>query len=840
MTTQAIKQRLFWLIFYAWSIPPFFGLGFILLIGILSPEHILGIITTPLEPIFIIGWLIFALWFLPKQVQPLFEYLDAKPGSNQESAQQAIAKFPFTFWMTFLVYLFLAPIVVILAAEQYTSYIAAPYDWFRISLVALIVSIIVGLPIFFLIFDLFGKALGGMKLSRPILSIRTKVFLIGALTPLLIGTMLVQYYWTRTDFFTFETFGIWLFLELIAIGGSLIFAQSFGQSLTPLQSFFNATHPMPSASIKALKGASTDEIGILTGDYRALLLEQLEQQQMLEEANNLLRISSIAFDVNVGMVVTDANGIIIQVNKAYTDITGFNATEKIGHTVNTFDPDYHEKEFYEQIQTALATDGRWEGELWDERKNKEMFPLWLRITAVFNEDKVITHYVLSYQDMTTHKDAEIQIRNLAFFDQLTGLANRTLLQEHITQEMASTILRENYNALLLMDLDNFKTLNDSHGHAVGDLLLKEVSKRIQSCVKKGDTLARFGGDEFILALYNLSTSQLEAATSVELIAQRILNIISQPYHLGTISHSISASIGITFFKGDEVSFEDLIKQADLAMYKAKENGRNNIFFFDPGLESIAKERITLENELRNAISKEHFELYYQPQIRSEQFVGAEALIRWQHPQQGIISPAKFIPLAEESDLILPLGDWILKTACQQLSQWATDPALKHLTLAVNVSAQQFHQKNFVDRLKYHLDKTGANPERLKLELTESMLVKDVDLSIARMFEIKGLGITFSLDDFGTGYSSLTYLKNLPLDELKIDQSFVQDVLSDVSHSAITKTIVNFAHNLNMEVIAEGVETSEQRDFLSNIGCHNYQGYFFSRPLAINDFKKFRY
>ncbi|MCF8197485.1 MAG: EAL domain-containing protein [Sulfuritalea sp.] len=441
-------------------------------------------------------------------------------------------------------------------------------------------------------------------------------------------------------------------------------------------------------------------------------------------------------------------------------------------------------------------------------------------------------------DITARKQAEDKINELAFFDQLTGLPNRTLLLDRLKQAIIASTRSGSHGALLIIDLDNFKTLNDTRGHDVGDMLLKQVAKRLEQGVREGDTVARLGGDEFVVLLTGLSSDEADAATAAEVIAEKSLAALNQTYTLGETLHHSTASIGVTLFKGGVANSEELLKQADLAMYKSKTAGRNTVRFFDPTLESTVMEHAALEHDLRQAMADGQYLLHYQAQVAGGQLTGVEVLVRWQHPQRGLVAPAEFIPLAEETGLILPLGRWVLETACTQLAAWAARPEMRHLTVAVNVSAHQFRQADFVDEVLAVLKNTGANPQRLKLELTESLLVANVEDVIEKMFALKAKGVGFSLDDFGTGYSSLSYLKRLPLDQLKIDQSFVRDVLNDPNDASIVRTIIALAQNLGLGVIAEGVETEAQRDFLANSGCLAYQGYLFSRPLPLDEFEAF--
>jgi diguanylate cyclase (GGDEF)-like protein/PAS domain S-box-containing protein len=462
---------------------------------------------------------------------------------------------------------------------------------------------------------------------------------------------------------------------------------------------------------------------------------------------------------------------------------------------------------------------------------------WLETRAVPMQDRGQPTHLAVTRDVTERKSAEQKINALAFYDQLTGLPNRTLLADRLKQSLTASSRSGICGALLFVDLDHFKTLNDTQGHDVGDLHLKQVAARLSTCVREGDTVARVGGDEFVVILAGLSKSEIQAATDTEIVAIKILAALNQPYSLGDLSHSSSASIGATLFRGTRASIDDLMKQADMAMYRAKDAGRNAVRFFDPSMETAVVKRVAMERDLRLAVEGKQFVLHYQAQVEGVVCVtGAEVLVRWHHPKQGMVSPADFIPLAEETGVILAMGQWVLETTCLQLERWGRAPGMEHLTLAVNVSALQFAQDNFVQQVMSVVHRTGANAHRLKLELTESLLVGNVVEIIAKMELLKAIGISFSLDDFGTGYSSLAYLSRLPLDQLKIDKSFVNEVVTNRDDAAIARTIIALAHSLRLGVIAEGVETDAQREFLASAGCHAYQGYFFSRPLPLEDFE----
>jgi diguanylate cyclase (GGDEF)-like protein/PAS domain S-box-containing protein len=443
----------------------------------------------------------------------------------------------------------------------------------------------------------------------------------------------------------------------------------------------------------------------------------------------------------------------------------------------------------------------------------------------------------THTDITSRKAAEDEIKNLAFYDPLTLLPNRRLLLDRLQHAMLSSTRSGREGALLFIDLDNFKTLNDTLGHEIGDLLLQQVAERLVACVREGDTVARLGGDEFVVMLKDLSDQDLEAAAQTEVIGNKILGALNKPYQLATHEYRNSASIGAALFNEHERDIEELLKQADIAMFQAKKEGRNTLRFFDPQMQDAIISRVKMERELIKALEDQQFELYFQIQIdSSNRPLGAEALIRWAHPERGLLSPLQFIPLAEETGLILPIGQWVLETACAQLKVWQQDTLTRDLILAVNVSAKQFRQANFVNQVKTTLQHHEVNPMRLKLELTESLLLENIQDTIATMNALNELGVRFALDDFGTGYSSLQYLKKLPLDQLKIDQSFVRDIATESSDRAIMRTIIAMARGLNMDVIAEGVETEEQRQLLLNKGCNNFQGYLAGKPVPIEQFE----
>jgi diguanylate cyclase (GGDEF)-like protein/PAS domain S-box-containing protein len=550
------------------------------------------------------------------------------------------------------------------------------------------------------------------------------------------------------------------------------------------------------------------------------------------------RIAATAFESQEGMMITDANNSILQINKAFTRITGFSEEEVIGKKPRIFQSGQHNQDFYSAMWEDINTTGVWEGEIWDKRRSGDIYPAYLTISVVKDRHNSVINYVATLTDIAQKKASEEEIQRLAFYDPLTGIPNRRLLQEHLKLALSSSNHTGCHGALLFIDLDNFKIINDTLGHDVGDLLLKQVATRLKGCLRESDTIARLGGDEFVILLEDLSDQTFDAAAQIKTIGNKILDQFQERFIIDGHEYISTASIGATLFNDHKQSVDELLKHADIAMYQAKISGGNTFRFFDPQMQIAINERVMLEDGLREALGGQQFELFYQLQIDNTNIpLGAEVLIRWLHPKDGIISPSVFIPLAEETGLILPIGQWVLETACFQLKVWQKNPITRNLTLSVNVSAKQFFQVGFVEQVLSTLQRYAIDPHLLKLELTESIAIKNIKETIAIMEALKKTGIHFSLDDFGTGYSSLQYLKQLPLNQLKIDQSFIRDIAVDMSDQAIVRTIIAMAITLNLSVIAEGVETEEQRNILQSNGCTNYQGYLFSKPLPLEQFEE---
>ena len=583
----------------------------------------------------------------------------------------------------------------------------------------------------------------------------------------------------------------------------------------------------------------------LNGQLEQRVMERTQELSLKDAAlSEALALNQEIFMASAaGMAVYRADGPCIMGNPAFVEIVG-------GTAESILADDFLKQETWQATGgrkaalRVLAT-GRKEV-LHVETTTSAGLKLWLYCQLMRIEHQGAPHLLVMTQDTTQYKMAEEEIRQLAFFDHLTNLPNRRLLLDRLHQARIAAKRHSCHGALMLLDMDNFKALNDTLGHDVGDRFLVEVAGRLRRCVRSGDTVARQGGDEFMIVLEDINGGML-AASQVESVAVKILQAISQPYQLElnaisgspqTYSYHCTSSIGIALFQDDTLTVEELMKHADTAMYQDKSAGRNGLRFFDPEMQAEVTAHVTLENELREAVRRNEFVLHYQPQVDHEgRIIGAETLVRWQHPQRGLIGPGEFISLAELNGLILPIGHWVLEQSCQQLQAWSERPECRHLTLAVNVSARQFLRTDYVEQVVAVLERNGIRPDQLKLELTESLLAHDVDDIVAKMTALKVYGVNFSLDDFGTGYSSLAYLKRLPLDQLKIDQSFVRDVLSDPNDATIACTIVALGQSMGLSVIAEGVETQAQREFLASNGCHLYQGYFFSRPVPLAVFEQ---
>ena len=557
-----------------------------------------------------------------------------------------------------------------------------------------------------------------------------------------------------------------------------------------------------------------------------------------------LRIAAVAFESQDGILVADSRSIVLRINQAFIDMTGIMAAEMVGKPIESLLSARHDEIFKTQVRKSVLTLGTWQGEAWGRRAKGEDYPAWISITEVIDKSGASSHYVSSVTDITARKAAEAEIQQLAYYDNLTKLANRRLLMDRLEHALANSARSGRDGGLLFIDLDNFKAINDALGHDVGDSLLRQVADRLMACVRKTETVARLGGDEFVVMVEDMSADVSDAARQMEAIGEKILEALNVPYELVGRSYQNTPSIGITLFGGKHTTSDELMKRADIAMYQAKRTGRNAIRFFDPEMQAAVEYRAELGLALREAIARDQLVLFYQVQVvmgsgtsATATATGAEVLLRWQHPKRGMISPTQFIPVAEETNQIIPIGMWVLNAACEQIKRWEGKPGRDHLQLAVNVSARQFSQPDFCSRVNSVLKQTKINPSRLKLELTESMVPDNIADTIATMLNLSEIGVKFSLDDFGTGHSSLSSLKKLPLHQLKIDQSFVHDIANDPDDAVIVQTIIAMANSLGIQVLAEGVENEEQKEILVNRGCDHFQGFLFGRPMPIQDLER---
>jgi diguanylate cyclase (GGDEF)-like protein/PAS domain S-box-containing protein len=566
----------------------------------------------------------------------------------------------------------------------------------------------------------------------------------------------------------------------------------------------------------------------LIDHYTNLVLLAVEHEQA--ELN--LMLAAIAFESQEAMVITDADTVILRINKAFTDATGYTEQEAVGRKINLLKSGRHNADFYKAMWDSSLNVGSWQGEIWDKRKNGEIYPNWLTITAVKDAAGVITHYIGAHIDITKRKAAEDEIKHLAYYDTLTGLPNRRLLQEHLKHAINIERRGSKQLGLLMLDLDRFKAVNDSLGHLAGDELLQQVAARITARLRESDMVARLGGDEFVVLLDNISLPEDAARVAKEIIAN-----LTQPFCLSQSDDvQIGASIGIGLYPQHGDSYETLMDNADAAMYQAKEAGRGCFAYFSDDLTLAARERIALETRLRNAIGQQELRVFFQPQvdIASDRIVGGEALVRWQDPINGLIPPLRFIPIAEETGLIMEIGAWVLRETCRQGRQWLDD-GLPPLMLAVNVSPQQFRRGDICALVASVLAETGFPATQLELEITESGLMGNQQNATTILNNLRAQGVRLAIDDFGTGYSSLGHLKHFPLDVLKIDKCFINDIPFHQDDMEIAATIIAMGRTLGFKVLAEGVETPEQLAFLQDKGCDLYQGYLKGKPMPADEF-----
>ncbi|MFV2005049.1 MAG: EAL domain-containing protein, partial [Gammaproteobacteria bacterium] len=1030
MTAKEFHSRFLRLIALTWILPPIVGFSFLLYIEFFSFEQLLPMATSPLMAPFVVVSFILSLFYFHYYARPLTAYLEQKD-VQPTAVEHCLRRFPWHYWLIFLIYIIVAPAMTILSLEMTSDYVAQPIDWFRIHLIALIVSIIVGLPIFVSSYDLFGKAFSSIRLQRPIVTIKTRVFLIGAMIPLLIDTMLVQYYWTRTGFFSTETFFIWLLLEFLAIAGALMFVRSFSQSLAPLNRLIEGSPVVAETQDTRVEPASTDELGIFATQLGDLLDRQQLNQQRLAFSNELLKVlhsheglenllqmmvdrtckilnNDLCFltlydeknkklvcvvkseaeykpegHFQVGLddasihasvfksgealifndapsdqrvnqqlrkiyevkssaaaplIVSDKVIGVLQIaskNKQhlYTDheLETLQAFAREAALVQVFFEELKQQrkvetaitqimlgvstatgdDFFqaiirnmadvlqadccgivsllpdnsEQVRTlALYQDGKaianrqyalkgtpsetivgqqvityasslqqrfpdddyisqhgmqsYVGIPLFDSQNKPlglMFSMFRKLikNSEFNES-VMRIFAARTEAEIERSETEERIKHMAYYDGLTHLPNRAFLQDRLQQAIAHAQRKQTRLAVVMMDIDNFKKINDSLGHPVGDGLLVEVAQRLQQCIRKEDTVARLGGDEFVILQAGFD-SRKAAINHISSMTEQLQKSLREHYAVTDHMLMVTCSCGIAIYPEDGESAEQLIKHADTALYKAKASGRDNYKFFSSEMNIAAVARMKMESDIYHALDKGEFEVVYQPKVAvaDNRIIGAEALLRWHHPQQGDIPPDQFISVADETGQIIQLGEFVFRQSSAMTSElWCScNFCDEQDSLSVNVSPRQFQQDDFVERIQQIMVQEKVHASCIELEVTENILIEDTQKVSEKLQQLKDMGLKISIDDFGTGYASLRYLQQLPIDMIKIDHSFIEHITDNQNDLSIVKTIMSMAENLGIEVIAEGVETIDQLHLLQQLGCPYYQGYYFSKPVS---------
>jgi len=626
--------------------------------------------------------------------------------------------------------------------------------------------------------------------------------------------------------------GIGLVKLLLSLWLAALVAQRFTEPVLRLVGFFEL-HPTPLETTERPHWPESNEFGRLYDEVNAML-------DRIQQANASQRLAAVAFETPTGMLITDAQSRILRVNQAFEKITGYSASEVVGRSPSLLKSGRHSDAFYQQLWLRLQETQRWEGEIWNRHKNGQIYPERLTIQAVPDDYGQTAFYVGAFIDLSELKAAKAEAEYLELFDPLTGLANRLQLEQQLGRSLASCRQKETYGILLCFDFDHFRMINDSYGHDLGDQLLIKKARRLRLHFNDRVFLARIGADQFVAILEGERQQSLEKATyAAEEAGRSLLKLMQSVDEIQGRSIRSSASLGVTLYPGDEpLTAKELIQQAELALHQAKQlDTTEKISFYDPRAQQLTRDHFELTLALEQAIRQGELELYYQAQFdQYQQLIGAEALIRWRHPQKGWLSPNQFIPLAERSTLILDIGQWVLNQACQQLASWRQEPIKRDLTLAVNVSAQQFQQPHFVHQLKECLDRYQVPPSQLKLELTEAVLLERQQEMIEKMQSIMTMGVHIAMDDFGTGYSSLSYLQQLPIKQIKIDRSFVQKLDDEAKASAIIRSVISIGDAFELEVLAEGIETEQQLSLLRDLGCYLYQGFYFSRPVPLEAFE----
>jgi len=617
---------------------------------------------------------------------------------------------------------------------------------------------------------------------------------------------------------------LYAFMLFMSYVLALFFAKRFTSPILTLVKFLEKVELFSSITTR-VKTQENNEYGKLYEEVNIML-------DRIEYSYKESQISAVAFETQSGMTITDANHTILKVNKAFSKITGYSPQEAIGRTPAMLKSGVQGEQFYIDMMRILKSHNYWSGEIYNRHKDGTIYPEFLTIQTVLNDENTPIYYVASFVDISLQKETEAKLQYLKQYDTLTGLVNKALLLNRL-QSTLKEKTDTNYGALICFDIKEFKLVNDAYGHTNGDALLQQIAQRLKENCNQATLIGRIGADEFILWFKDIGESKESASISSKDIVHRLINALSKSFNIAQYEMHTVIHIGISLYSNTDKNAAALFKEADSALHTAKRQEKE-FAFYDKQAQEIALTHIDMYTQLRNAIEKDQFELLYQLQYHDNKVTGAEALIRWNHPQRGVISPLEFIPVAEKTGLILPLGEWIINEACKELAKWNKNPETKHLSISINISAKQFAQESFISQINSAVSKYGVIYSSLKIELTESVIADDLDLVIAKMKELQELGAKTSLDDFGTGYSSLEYLKKLPLNQVKIDQAFVKNMLDDKSDIAIIKSILLISEARGLEVIAEGVETKEHYELLKELGCNHFQGYYFARPKKTSE------
>jgi len=617
---------------------------------------------------------------------------------------------------------------------------------------------------------------------------------------------------------------LYLFMLIISFSSALYFSKRFTKPILQLVTFLEKVELFNTVK-RRVETQENNEFGKLYEEVNIML-------ERMENSSKESQISAVAFETDAGMTITDANHKILKVNKAFTKITGYTQEDAIGKTPSILKSGVQGDSFYSQMADTLAKHNYWSGEIYNRHKNGTTFLEYLTIQTVLNDKKEPLYYVASFVDITLQKETEAKLNYIKQYDTLTGLSNKELLLENLDIHLKEKT-SQHFGALLCFNIKEFKLINDAYGHKNADLLLQQIAQRLQDSCQKAKLIGRVGADEFILWFENIGEDKESASIKSKTIAQRIISTLSDAFEIEESEIHTIVYVGISLYNSATKDATQLFKQANSALHTAKRQDKE-FAFFDEHAQEIAHSHIDMYTQLKHALQEEEFELLYQLQYHDDEPNGAEALIRWNHPQRGVVSPLEFIPIAEKSGLILPLGKWIIQEACRELSKWSKNPKTAEWTIAVNISAKQFAQDGFIDEIVSAVKENNIKYSSLKIELTENIIADDLDEVIEKMQQLQKLGSKTSLDDFGTGYSSLEYLKKLPLNQVKIDQAFVRNMLDDETDIAIIKSILLISETIGLEVIAEGVETKEHYEVLKELGCHYFQGYYFARPEKVSN------